>query len=339
MRNNYIRIQSILILFTIVFTLNLNNLYANTTTIIESKGFDSEKAIAVEAAIIAQNRLFANKKDKVGLTLMNLAKHIYPSYKPLLLLRAKLKYNLAIDKSLKEGAGEVEFVNFLKKRTQQLKKGNNQRDRHLSLIYCSIIRIFDPKDEATLIALMKFDDLGKEMKIDKLLSKKFSTMPYFELDPKDPRFAIDNVKKTIKVFANIPWNSTWIKVKKGKVIRIDAKRFWTLGNDGAFPYTDGDGFDNLSLQKMIDKGNKGKKDRGYQNRYRAPKFMSRKFKGKKDMKPGSLLAKVGNQVIPVGKKSEFRPTSSGELFLGPFEWDSYSDNSGYLLVTIEVSDK
>jgi len=27
------------------------------------------------------------------------------------------------------------------------------------------------------------------------------------------------------------------------------------------------------------------------------------------------------------------------LFLGPFEWDSYNDNSGYLLVTIEVSDR
>ena len=339
MKNNYIRLQYVLILFTIAFSFVLNNLCANTTTVIESKGFDSEKAIAVEASIIAQNRLSVNKKDKIGLTLMNLAKHIYPSYKPLLLLRAKLKYNLAIDKSLKDGTGEAEFVNFLKNRTRQLKKGHNQRDRHLSLIYCSIIRIFDPKDEATLISLMKYDDLGKEMDIDKLLSKKFSTMPYFELDPKDPRYAIDNVKKTIKIYANIPWNSTWIKVKKGKVVKIDAKRFWTLGNDGVFPYTDADGFDNLSLQKMIDKGNKGKKDRGYQNKYRAPKFITKKFKGKKDMKPGSLLAKIGTQVIPVGKKSEFRPTSSGELFLGPFEWDSYNDNSGYLLVTIEVSDR
>lgn len=331
---------NISVLFMLYLLFAVLPIYGRSTKLIESKGFDSEKAIAIEATIIAQNRLSKDNKDKVGLILMNLAKHTYPNYKTLLLLRAKLKYKLPIDPSEKLGTGEFEFVNFLKKRTSQLIRNTNQRDRHLSLIYCSIIRIFDPDDEKTLISLMKFNDLGNEMNIETLLSKKFSTMPYFELDPKDPRYAIDNVQKTIKVFANVPWNDTWIKVKSGKIVRIDAKRFWTLGNEGgALPYTDADGFDNSSMQKMVDRGNSGRKDKNYQKRYRAPKFMTKKLKGKRDMNPGCLLAKIGNEVIPVGKKIAFRAPTSGILLLGPFEWDSYNDNSGYLLVTITVSDK
>jgi len=305
----------------------------------DSKGFDSEKAIAVEATIIAQKKLAQNKKDKVGLTLMNLANHIHPDYKPLLLLRAKIKYNLPIATPEKSGKGELKFLDLLKNRTLKLRNNTNQRDRHLCLIYNSVIRIFNPDDEKALVALIKFADSGAEMNVDKLLKKKFSTMPYYELDPKDPRYAIDNVKKIVDVPADTPWTDTWIKVKKGKVIRIHAKRFWTLGSDGTFPYVDGDGFDNLSMQSMIDKGNTGKKDRGYRNRFRAPKFLTKKLKGKKEMRPGCLLAKIGRQIESVGKKSAFRAESTGVLYLGPFEWDSYNDNSGYLSVEIEVSDK
>jgi hypothetical protein len=329
----------LLILFLLSMTIFLDSSVYAGSGMKEAKGFDSEKAIAVEATIIAQKKLAQNIKDKVGMTLMNLANHIYPYYKPLLLLRAKMKYNLPISTPDNKGTGEAEFVNFLKKRTAELKHKSNQRDQHLCLIFNSVIRIFDPDDEKALVALIKFSDAGAEMDIDKLLSKKFSTMPYFELDPKDPRYAIDNVKKTVKVPADTPWTDTWVKIKKGKVIRINAKRFWTLGSDGTFPYVDGDGFDNVSMKNMVDRGNVGKKDRGYKSKFRAPKFVTKKLKGKKDMRPGCLLAKIGKQIEPVGKKSIFRAESEGILYLGPFEWDSYHDNSGYLSVDIEVSDK
>jgi len=304
----------------------------------KENSFDSEKAIAVDAELIAHKRLARNKKDPIALTLVNFAHHLYPEYEQLLLLRGKLKYNLEIEVPHNEGAGETEFVYNLKKRALKLSKNSNIRDRHLCLIYYSIIRLFDPENEKALIQLMKFADQGEEMKIDKLFLKKFSQLPYYALDPKDSRYAIGDVTKTIEVHASEPWTDTWIKVKSGQVIRVTAKRFWTLGSDGTFPYTDADGFDNLSLQELVDKGNKGKKDRNYNSRYRVPKFVTRSLKGKKDMKPGCLLAKIGKTVYPAGRKVEFRAESNGVLSLGPFEWDSYSDNSGYLLVTVEVSD-
>lgn len=331
---------SSIILCTVLLAVTwTTSLQAKSSTVKESKGFDSEKAIAIEAAIIAQTRLAKDELDAVALTLVKLANHLYPDYKPLLLLRAKLKYDLTITKPKSAGVGEDEFVAFLKKRCDKLKHNNNQRDRHLRLIYHSIIRIFDPDDEKSLIALMEFEDAGNEMDLEKLLKRKFSTMPYFELDPKDPRYAISNVKKVVDVPADTPWTDTWIKVQAGKVIKVDAKRFWTLGADGTFPYCDGDGFDNLSMQDIVDRGNTGKKDKGYRSRYRAPKFVTKRLKGKKDMKPGCLLAKIGGQIHPIGKKGTFRAEASGILYFGPFEWDTYSDNSGYLAVSVEVSDK
>jgi len=103
-----------ILFLTFALIWSFNSVYAEKATkeMIDSKGFDSEKAIAIEATIIAQTKLAKNKKDKVGLTLMKLANHIYPAYKPLLLLRAKLKYNLAIPPPKNPGAGEAEFVSF-----------------------------------------------------------------------------------------------------------------------------------------------------------------------------------------------------------------------------------
>jgi hypothetical protein len=304
----------------------------------KENSFESEKTIAVDAQLIAHKRLAANRKDPIGLMLVEFAHHLYPDYEQLLLLRGKLKYNLEIDTPHDEGVGETEFVYNLKKRALELSKTNNVRNRHLCLIYYSIIRLFDPENEKALVQLMKFDDQGEEMDIKKLFKIKFSQLPYYALDPKDSRYAVGNVTKTIKVYASDPWTDTWVKVKAGQVIRVDAKRFWTLGSDGTFPYTDADGFDNLSLQELVDKGNKGKNDRSYKNKYRVPKFVTRSLKGKKDMKPGCLLAKIGKTVYAAGRKVEFRAESNGILYFGPFEWDSYSDNSGYLLVTFEVAD-
>ena len=301
--------------------------------------FDSERAIAVDATIIAQTRLAKDKKDTIGNVLAKLAHHIYPEYEPLLLLRGKLKYNVPIKPPTQQGVGEAEFVYCLKKRLKMLEKNNNIRDRHLCAVYASIIRLFEPDNPDALIMLMKYEDAGEEVKLDKLLLKKFSTMPYFELDPKDPRYSIGNVEKTIKVPANTPWTDSWIKVKVGDIIRVEAKRVWTLGKGSDFPYTDADGFDNVSLMTMTDKGNSGSRDKNYQRRFRLPKFIMKKVKGTRDMKPGCLLAKIGNKIYPAGKQSSFKAETSGVLYFGPFEWSDYSDNDGYLLVTVKVSNK
>ncbi len=301
--------------------------------------FDSERAIAVDATIIAQTRLAKDKRDKIGNILAKLAHHIYPEYEPLLLLRGKLKYNVQIKPPTQQGVGEAEFVYCLKKRLKTLEKNNNIRDRHLCAVYASIIRLFEPDNPNALIMLMKFEDAGEEVSLDKLLLKKFSTMPYFELDPKDPRYSIGNVEKTIKVLASEPWTDSWIKVKAGKVIRVEAKRVWTLGKGSDFPYTDADGFDNVSIMTMLDKGNSGKHDRNYKSRFRLPKFVMKRVKGARDMKPGSLLAKIGGKIYPAGRHVVFKAENSGILYFGPFEWSDYGDNDGYLLVTIKVSDK
>ncbi len=62
-------------------------------------------------------------------------------------------------------------------------------------------------------------------------------------------------------------------------------------------------------------------------------------KGDKLGNPGCLLAKIGDKIYPAGKECVFRADNSGVLFLGPYEWDDYSDNSGQLMVTIEIADK
>ena len=301
--------------------------------------FNSEKAIAVDATIIAQARLAKDKRDKIGNVLVKLAHHIYPTYEPLLLLRGKLKYNVAINPPTQQGVGEAEFVYCLKKRLKVLEKDNNVRDRHLCAVYASIIRMFEPDNPDALIMLMKYEDAGEEVNLDKLLLKKFSTMPYYELDPKDPRYSIGNVEKTIKVPANEPWTDSWIKVKAGKIVRVEAKRVWTMGKGSDFPYTDADGFDNVSLLTLLDKGNSGKHDKNYKARFRPPKFVMKRVKGARDMKPGCLLAKIGNKIYSAGKRASFKADANGILYFGPFEWSDYSDNDGYLLVTVKVSDK
>ena len=54
---------------------------------------------------------------------------------------------------------------------------------------------------------------------------------------------------------------------------------------------------------------------------------------------GSLIAKIGNKIYPAGVESTFRADTSGVLFFGPYEWDDYSDNTGFLTITFEVADK
>ena len=305
----------------------------------KNDNFEAEKTIGKTAQAIAQQHLAKDPKDKIGNTLVKLANHLYPEYKPLLLLRGKLKYHLKVLPPAKTPPTESMFVHALKIRTAALSNNNNIKDRHLAIVYSSIIRLFEPEDEKSIILLMKFQDQGEETNLDKLLIKKFSTMPYNELDPRDQRYSIGNVTKTVKVLAKEPWTETWIKVKSGQMLHFECKRFWTLGGDGEFPYTDADGYGNIPIKQMIDKGNTGKKDRYRKTRWRAAKFIIRKLKGTRELRPGCLMGKIGNKLYPLGKSVTIKAENSGVLQLGPFEWDVYNDNSGYLNVTITLSDK
>lgn len=305
----------------------------------KTDNFEAEKTIGKTAQAIAQQRLAKNPKDKIGNILTKLAHHLYPEYQPLLLLRGKMKYRLKVLPPMKKPVPETTFVHALKIRTEALSKNNNMKDRHLAIVYSSIIRLFEPEDEKSIILLMKLQDQGELTNLDKLLVKKFSTMPYNELDPRDQRFSIGNVTKTLKVQAKEPWTETWIKVKAGQMMHVESKRFWSLGGDGEFPYTDADGYDNVPMKEMTDRGNTGKKDRYRKSRWRAPKFITKKLKGTRELRPGCLMAKIGNKLYPLGKSVTIKAENNGVLQLGPFEWDVYSDNSGYLNVTVTLSDK
>ncbi|NOY74903.1 MAG: hypothetical protein GXP32_03820 [Kiritimatiellaeota bacterium] len=324
----------------LIFSFSSNGLlFAGKIGKSRSENFESEKLIAQTAQAIAQQRLSKNPKDKIGNILTKLANHLYPEYLPLLLLRGKIKYRLKVLPPAKTPPPESKFVHALKIRMAELSKKNNMRDRHLAIVYASIIRFFEPEDEKSIIFLMQAQDQGEQMNLDKLLVKKFSAMPFNELDPKDPRYSIGKVTKTVEVPAKEPWTETWIKVKAGQIIHFESRRFWSLGGGGAFPYTDADGYSPDSMREMVDRGNTGKRDRSRKTRWRPPKFITKKIKGTRDLRPGCLLAKIGRKIYPLGKSVTIKAENSGVLMLGPFEWDVYSDNSGYLLVTISVSDK
>ena len=82
--------------------------------------FNSEKAIAVDAQIIAHRKLAKNINDPLALTLVDFAHHLHSTYEPLLLLRGKLKYNLEIKPPNQKGVSEEEFIFNLKKRAKNL---------------------------------------------------------------------------------------------------------------------------------------------------------------------------------------------------------------------------
>lgn len=302
-----------------------------------TEAFESEKNIAIGANEIAIKRLAKDKKDPLALKLVDLANHLNPDYEPLLLLRARLKFNRKIPTPDKAIVSEENFVKMLKERSALLAKKTSLKNRHLSLVYYQIIRLFEPDNEKALIELMRFENQGEKMELAMLLKKKYSSIPYDELDPKDPRYAIGDVTKTIKVFAEHEWTDSWIKVEKGKVVTIESKRLWSLVafDEDFLPYTDADGYEDSTLQGMLDKARKDSKGTKRNPGRKIPSFVNKyKF-----LNPGSLLVKIGETVYPGGKSVTIRPKNSGIISLGPFEWDTYSDNKGYLLVTITVSDK
>jgi hypothetical protein len=323
--------------YLVLLTFIVFSYVGHSTNSEATETFESERNIAIGAHEIATKRLVKNKKDPIALKLVDLANHLSPNYEPLLLLRARMKYNLKIPIPESEIVSESDFVKMLKEKTEDLSKRSSVRNRHLNMIYYQIIRLFEPDYERALIELMKFENQGESLDLKKLLQKKYSQMPFDELDPKDPRYAIGEVTKTIRVPADQEWTDSWIKVEKGKVITIKAKRMWSLVSfdEDFLPYTDADGYEDATLQYMLDKARKDSVGTRKRPGRKIPSFINKN----KYMNPGCLLVKVDETVYPAGKNVTIRPKNSGILYLGPFEWDTYSDNSGYLEVKITVSDK
>ena len=144
----------------------------------------SEKATA-----LAQSKLSVNPKDVKGLVLVKFAHHFNSGDRALLLLRAKLKYNIKIEKPENE-VSEADFLNLLTKSAELFREPGNDKNRQLMGIVYSMIRLIQPNNEDALIVLMELQDAGAETEIDKLLSQNISDYENpqpIEYDPKDPR--------------------------------------------------------------------------------------------------------------------------------------------------------
>lgn len=297
-----------------------------------------------KATVLAQSKLSLNPKDAKGLTLVKFAHFFNPGDRSLLLLRAKLRYNIKIDKPENE-ISDAEFLGLLIKSSELFREQGSEKNRQLMGIIYSMIRLMQPDNEDALVTLMELQDAGAETELDKLLSHNLSDFENpqpLEYDPKDPRYIISNVKKTITVPADVPWTDTWVKVKEGKIIRIKATRLWSMGG-GPFPSTDANGYDTAELAKVKREG----KNFQYSTYTTATAAAQRstktttikKLKSEATANLGSLIAKIGNKIYPAGAETTFRADTSGVLFFGPYEWDDYSDNTGFLTITFEVSDK
>lgn len=297
-----------------------------------------------KATILARSKLSVNPKDAKGLALVKFAHHFNPGDRALLLLRAKLKYNIKIEKPENE-VSEADFLNLLTKSAELFREPGNDKNRQLMGIIYSMIRLIQPNNEDALIVLMELQDAGAETELDKLLSQNISDYENpqpIEYDPKDPRYIISNVKKTITVSADVPWTDTWVKVKEGKIIRVKSARLWSMGG-GPFPSTDANGYDNAELMKVKKEGKNFQYSTYTTTTAAALRNIKttsiKKLKSEATANLGSLIAKIGNKIYPAGVESTFRADTSGVLFFGPYEWDDYSDNTGFLTVTFEISDK
>ena len=300
--------------------------------------------LSEKAAALAQSKLSVNPKDVKGLVLVKFAHHFNSGDRALLLLRAKLKYNIKIEKPENE-VSEADFLNLLTKSAELFREPGNDKNRQLMGIVYSMIRLIQPNNEDALVVLMELQDAGAETELDKLLSQNISDYENpqsIEYDPKDPRYIISNVKKTITVPADVPWTDTWVKVKEGKIIRVKSARLWSMGG-GPFPSTDANGYDNAELMKVKKEGKNFQYSTYTTTTATALRNMKttsiKRLKSEATANLGSLIAKIGNKIYPAGVESTFRADTSGVLFFGPYEWDDYSDNTGFLTVTFEISDK
>lgn len=300
------------------------------------------KSLAEKATAVAQAKLASNPKDSKGLLLVKFAKFFYPEYRPLLLIRGQLKYKAKIEKPKNE-VTELEFLSALIKAVDSVSSRNSEKNRNMLAMLYSIIRLIQPGNEDALVALTELEDAGVEVNINKLLAKNtldFENFQNVEYDKKDQRYIVSNVKKTIFVPAETPWTDTWVKVKAGKIIRVKASRLWSMG-EGPFPFVSGNGYSSMALDKMIRQSRTSTRATNtYFIRKRVVRKAQKKLtKGQKSANLGCLLAQIGKKTYVVGEEATFKAETSGVLYFGPFEWDDYSDNTGKLMVTFEVSDQ
>jgi len=281
---------------------------------------------------LAEQRLAKNSKDPKGLLLLNFANHLIPANREVLLTRGKLKFNIPL-KAPKKNVDEKEFIILLAQARDHINDSDTAMNRHILAILNQLIRSFNPKEEDAIITLMKFSDKDVEVDINKLLAKKLDSITDTKFDPKDSRYAISNIKKTITIPANTPWTDTWIKVNAGKMIRVTAHGTWSMGDEVDFPACDPNGYISYDIKTLkrwaADRNTKKKKKKV------APKAYA---KAKRSGAPGCLLAKIGNKEYYIGKQMTFKVESNGILYFGPYEWGDYLDNYGSLTLSVEIYD-
>ncbi len=291
------------------------------------------KQITEKALAIARDKLSKNPNDKIGQMMLNLAHHFSPTNRDVLLVRGKLKFKIKIDEP-RRSVSKKEFLQLLRKSVEQLPNRNTEIVRHFRILLYQIIRQFDPYDEDAIITLMSYDDKGIATDIKPLLAKNIHESYTIQYDSKDERYIVSNVKKTIFVPANVPWTDTWVKVKVGKIVRVHASRLWSMGT-GTFPYCGPNGMSRLSTGTT----SKTRTVTKTSSKTKVTTTTSRTKVSGEVGQPGCLMAKVGSKTYYVGEEAVFKVEKAGILLFGPYEWDTYSDNSGKLQVTFEVSDR
>lgn len=276
---------------------------------------------------LAQQKLAKNIKDAQGILLLSFANHLIPTDRDVLLVRGKLKFAVAL-KAPKKSVDEKEFVILLSQARDHINDSDTAMNRHMLTILNQLIRSFNPKEEDAIIALMQFSDKGVEVDVNKLLAKRLDSITDTKFDPKDSRYAISNIKKTVTVPANTPWTDTWIKVTSGKMVRVTSHGTWSMGNEVDFPACDPAGYIAYDIKTLKRWSATSKKKQNH----------TASKKSKRSGAPGCLLAKIGKKEYYIGKQMTFKAESSGILYFGPYEWSDYLDNYGSLTLTVEVYD-
>jgi hypothetical protein len=303
-----------------------------TTTVSYPLPKTTIERLGENALNIAQQKLAKNTKDTMGLLLLDFANHLIPTNRDVLLIRGKLKFGVSF-KAPKRQVDDKEFLLLLSQARDHINNSDTAMNRHILAILNQLIRKFNSREEDAIVALMTFADKGVEIDIKKLLAKKLDSITDTKYDPKDSRYAISNIKKTIMVPANTAWTDSWIKVAAGKLVRVTAHGTWSMGDEVDFPACDPDGYMSYDIKTL---------KRWTTTRHDDPKKKKPVKKFDKAMRtgaPGCLLARIGSKEYYIGKQMTFKAENTGILYFGAYEWGDYLDNYGMLNVTVEIYDK
>jgi hypothetical protein len=329
-----VRSKNIIICLLLIFALNnmLGQNYYGRTRSYPLPKMTIER-LGENALKLAQERLSKNKKDATGLLLLNFANHLTPTNHDVLLVRGKMKFNIPL-KAPKKKINEKEFVLLLSQARDHINDSDTAMNRHILTILNQMIRNFNPREEEAIIALMEFSDKGVEVDVNKLLAKKLASITDTKFDPKDSRYAISDIKKTVTIPANTPWTDTWIKVTAGKMVRVTAHGTWSMGDEVDFPACDPAGYISYDIKTL----KRWSEDRSTTKKKKKKKITYSSAKAKRSGAPGCLLAKIGKKEYYIGEQMTFKAESSGILYFGPYEWSDYLDNYGSLTINIEIYD-